>query len=70
MLESAPRTPGKKTDLLAEYQATPKARCVLMLLLQSNPKDIQPYLDRLITRRDAGTLAPYVKERADAACKK
>jgi hypothetical protein len=39
------------------------------VLVKSNPKDQQPFLDDLIQRRDAGTLAQWVKERAAASCK-
>jgi hypothetical protein len=40
------------------------------VLLKSNTKDCQPFLDDLIQRREAGTLAQWVKERADASCHK
>ena len=63
--------PDKKDDRLAEYQAGVEgALRVYEALVRANPKDRQPYLDDLIARRDAGTLAQFVKERADAACNK
>ncbi|MGO8756594.1 MAG: hypothetical protein ACLQG3_00575 [Terracidiphilus sp.] len=61
----------KKDDRMAEYQAGVEgALHVYELLLQKNSKDRQPYLDDLIQRRDAGTLAQLVRERAAAACGK
>jgi hypothetical protein len=60
----------KRDDRQAEYLAGAMgALKTYELLLQSNPKDRQPYLDDLIQRREAGTLAQFVKERAAAACK-
>ena len=59
-----------KDDRLAEYQAGVEgALRVYEVLVKANPKDRQPYLDDLIQRREAGTLAQFVKERAEAACK-
>ena len=61
----------KQDDLLAQYQAGVEgALQVYELLLKANPRDRQPYLDDLIQRREAGTLSQFVKERAEAACKK
>jgi hypothetical protein len=61
--------PDKRNDLLAEYQAGVEGVLhVYELLLKANPKDKQPNLDDLVQRRDAGTLADFVKERA-VACK-
>jgi hypothetical protein len=39
-------------------------------VLAANAKDRQPALDDLLQRRQAGTLADYVKDRAAASCKK
>jgi hypothetical protein len=62
--------PDKRTDRLAELQAGVEGSLhVYEFLLKSNPKDRQPYLDDLIQRRDAGTLADFVKQRAQDACK-
>jgi hypothetical protein len=62
--------PDSRGDLLAEYQAGVEgALRVYEVLLKANPKDRQPYLDDLLQRREAGTLAQFVKERAAAACK-
>jgi hypothetical protein len=65
------QNPDKQDDLIAEYQAGVEgALPVYEILLKSNPKDRQPYLDDLIQRRDGGTLLQWVKERAAAAgCK-
>ena len=61
--------PDRKDDKLAEYQAGMEgALRVYELLLNGNPKDREPYLDDLIQRREAGTLAQFVKERAAASC--
>jgi hypothetical protein len=63
--------PDKRDDRLAEYQAGVEgALRVYELLLRENPKDREPYLDELIQRREAGTLAQFVKERAAASCGK
>ncbi|MGD0858869.1 MAG: hypothetical protein ABR912_06090 [Terracidiphilus sp.] len=65
------QNPDKQDDRLAEYQAGVEgALRVYEVLLKANPKDRQPFLDDLIERREAGTLAQFVKERAEAACKK
>ncbi|MGA2169186.1 MAG: hypothetical protein ABSG62_13325 [Terracidiphilus sp.] len=62
--------PDKRDDRLAEYQAGVEgALRVYALLLKANPKDRESYLDDLIQRREAGTLAQFVKKRAAAACK-
>jgi hypothetical protein len=61
--------PDKKDDRIAEMKAgVDGALRVYELLLKANPKDRQPYLDDLVQRRDAGTLADFVKERT-VACK-
>jgi len=65
------RNPDKQSDTLAQYQAGVEgALRVYEVLLKANPKDREPYLDDLMQRREAGTLAQFVKERAEAACKK
>jgi hypothetical protein len=62
--------PEQKDDRDAEMLAGVQgALHVYELVLKSNPKDRQPYLDDLIQRRGAGTLGQYVKDRATAACK-
>jgi hypothetical protein len=61
----------QNNDLVPEYHAGVEgALKVYELLLKSNPKDRQPFLDDLIQRREAGTLAQWVKERVDTACHK
>jgi hypothetical protein len=58
-------------DRPAEYQVgVDGVLRVYEVLLKSNTKDRQPFLDDLIQRREAGTLAQWVKERADASCHK
>jgi len=60
----------KKDDRQAEYVAgVQSALRVYELLVKTNPKDRQPYLDEVVQRREAGTLADYVKERAAVSCK-
>jgi len=62
--------PRKKHDRMAEYMAGVEgALRTYELLLKSNPKDREPYLDDLLQKRDNGTLAEFVKERAASACK-
>jgi len=63
------QNPDKQNDDLAQYQAGVEG--VLRIyesLLKTNPKDRQTYLDDLVLRRDSGTLAQWVKERAAVAC--
>jgi hypothetical protein len=63
------QNPDKQNDDLAQYQAGVEGVLrIYELLLISKPNDRQPYLDDLIQRRDAGTLAQWVKERAVAGC--
>ena len=63
--------PDKKVDLMPEYQAgVESALHTYEFFLKSNSKDRQPYLDELLQRRDAGTLAQFVTERAASSCKK
>jgi hypothetical protein len=65
------QNPDKQGDTLAQYQAGVEgALRVYEVLLKANPQDRQPYLDDLIQRREAGTLEMFVKERAEAVCKK
>lgn len=64
------RNPEKKDDLLAENQAGVECGSrIYETLVKADPKDRQPYLDGLIQRRKAGTLAQFVVERAAASCK-
>jgi hypothetical protein len=65
------RNPDKQDDTLAQYQAGVEGvLSTYALLLKAKPTDRQSYLDDLIERREAGTLAQFVKERADSACHK
>jgi hypothetical protein len=55
---------------LAQYQTALKARCKFYEVLpKANAKNRQPHRDDLIERRESGTLAMFVKERAEAVCK-
>jgi len=68
--EFALQNPDKQADRLAQFQAGVEgALRVYEVLLKANQKDRQPYLDDLIQRREAGTLAQFVKDRAAIACK-
>jgi len=61
----------KSEDLLAEYETGVEgALRIYQNLVKANPKDDNSYLDELVQRREAGTLAEYVKGRASASCKK
>ncbi|MGD0548485.1 MAG: hypothetical protein ABR991_11745 [Terracidiphilus sp.] len=61
----------KQDDRLVEDQAGVEgALQVYEVLLNSNPKDRQPFLEDLIPKRDSGTLAQWVKERDAAQCNK
>ena len=66
------QNPDKKDDRQAEFLAGVEgALRVYEVLLKSNPKDRQPFLDDLIQRRDAGTLVQFIQERLTAgACHK
>jgi len=64
------QNPEKKDDRLPEYQAGVEgALRIYEALVKANPKDRQPYLDDLIQRREAGTLAQFVAARAATSCK-
>jgi hypothetical protein len=41
---------------------------VYELSLKANPRDREPYLDKLIKRRDDGTLAHFVEQHASSSC--
>jgi hypothetical protein len=61
-------SPNKNDDRVAEFQAgTEGALHTYQVLVQSNEKDRESYLDDLVKRREHGTLADYVKERS-ATC--
>jgi hypothetical protein len=58
-------------DVNAEYMAGMEGLLsVYEKVVAANGKDHQPVLDDLLQRRQAGTLADYVKERAAASCHK
>ena len=64
------QNPDKQGDRLAEYRAGVEgALRVYEVLLRADAKYRSPYLDDLLQRREAGTLAKFVKERAKASCK-
>jgi hypothetical protein len=65
------QNPDKQNDDLAQYQAGVEgALRIYEVLIKANPKDRQPYLDDLVQKREAATLAQWVKERTDANCHK
>lgn len=37
-------------------------------LIKANPNDREPFLDKLIKQRDAGTLSQFIKQHAPSAC--
>jgi len=60
----------KQGDRNAEYEAGVDAVLnVYAALVKVTAKDRQPYLDDLMQRREAGTLAQFVHDRAAAAYK-
>ena len=60
----------KPADQLAEYEAGAEgALQTYELLLKSAPIDRQSYLDGFLKRREAGTSAEFVKQRAASSCK-
>ena len=53
---------GQHYELIGEYQAGVEgALRVYEMLVKANPGDRQPYYDDLVQRRDAGRLAPWIK---------
>jgi hypothetical protein len=61
--------PDRKDDGTAQVEAGVEGVLrVYELLLKANSRDREPYLDKLIKRRDAGTLAQFVEQRAPSAC--
>ena len=59
----------KQDDALAQYQAGVEGVLnTYAVLLKSKPKDRESLLDDLIQERAAGTLAEFVRERADETC--
>jgi hypothetical protein len=64
------QNPDKQNDDPAQFQAGVEGVLrIYQVLLKSNPRDQQPFLDDLIQRRDAGTLVQWVNERAATYCK-
>jgi hypothetical protein len=45
-----------------------EARRNRAVLSKANPKDREPYLDKLIKRRDEGTMAQFVERHAPSSC--
>jgi len=61
---------NQPADLHQEYQAGVEGLLrAYEKVLAANPKDRQPEIDDLIKRREAGTLAEFVEERAASSCK-
>jgi hypothetical protein len=64
------QNPDKQDDYHAQFQAGVEGVLrIYEVLLKTNPKDRQPFLDDLIKRRDSGTLVPWVKDRIATFCK-
>jgi hypothetical protein len=62
-------SPHKQDDAMAQYQAGVEGVLnTYAILLKTRPKDREPFLDDLAQRRVAGTLAEFVRERADETC--
>jgi len=62
---------GDPPDNNAEYLAGMQGMLnAYEKVIATNPKDHQPALDDLLQRRQAGTLADYVKDRAASSCSK
>lgn len=66
VLENAGKGEDRQAELVAGVEG---ALHVYELLVKANPKDRQPYLDELVQRSDAGTLAQFVQEGAATSCK-
>jgi len=61
--------PERRDDGIAQVQAGVEGMLhFYALLLKANSHDRQPYLDKLIKQRDAGTLTQFVKQHAPSAC--
>ena len=64
------QNPDKQNDLLAEYQAGAEGALQFYeALLKDNPKIRKPLMDELIKKREAGTLAQFVKQQSESECK-
>jgi hypothetical protein len=64
------QNPDKQDDRLAEYQAGAEgALRFYETLLKENPKIRKPLMDELIKKREAGTLAQFVKQQSESECK-
>jgi hypothetical protein len=62
-------SPHKQDDAMAQYQAGVEGVLnIYAILLKTRPKDREPFLDDLMQKRAAGTLAEFVRERADETC--
>jgi hypothetical protein len=62
--------PDHQDDKLAQVQAGVEGVLrVYEVLLKANPKDREPYLDKLIKRSEKGTLAKFVEQHATTSCK-
>jgi hypothetical protein len=66
VLENAGKAEDRQPELVAGVES---ALRVYQLLLKANPKDRQPFLEELLKRREAGTLAEFVQEKAATGCK-
>jgi hypothetical protein len=61
--------PDRQDDKLAQVEAGVEGVLrVYEVLLKTNPKDREPSLDKLIKRREDGTLAKFVEQHATSSC--
>ena len=61
--------PDHQDDKLAQVEAGVEGVLrVYEVLLKSNPKDREPSLDKLIKRREDGTLTKFVEQHATSSC--
>jgi hypothetical protein len=61
--------PDRQDDRLAQVEAGVEGVLrVYEVLLKADPKDRQPFLDKLIKHREDGTLAKFVEQHATESC--
>jgi hypothetical protein len=61
--------PDRQDDGPAQVEAGAEGVLhVYEAMIKGNPRDREPFLDKLITQREAGTLAQFVKQHAPSVC--
>ena len=61
--------PDHQDDKLAQVEAGVEGVLrVYEVLLKANPRDREPFLDKLIKRREEGTLTKFVEQHATSSC--